>query len=67
MTQIFDRRGSKAFRVVGWTSAVLGIAALGLFVGHELRSRYKFNQRTPYDFYAHAGDRAPVADYGVGI
>jgi hypothetical protein len=55
------------FQIVGWTSVALGIAALGLYVGHELRSRYKFKHRTPYDFYAHAGDSIPAADYGVGI
>jgi hypothetical protein len=44
----------------------LGVAAVGIYVGHELRVRYKFNQRTPSDFYAHAGDESP-AEYGVGI
>jgi hypothetical protein len=56
-----------AFRIVGWTSLVLGIAALGLYVGRELRLRYKFNKRTQYDFFSHAGDTVPAADYGMGI
>ena len=56
-----------AFRVVGWTSLALGVAAVGLYIGHELRSRYKFKRRTPYDFFAHAGDSIPAADYGMGI
>jgi hypothetical protein len=55
------------YKIVGWTSVAVGIAALGLYVGHELRSRYKFKRRTPYDFFAHAGDSVPAADYGVGI
>ena len=56
-----------ALRVVGWTSVALGIAAIGLYVGHELRSRYKFRRRTPYDIFAHAGEGVPAADYGMGI
>ena len=37
-----------------------------IYVGYEIRSRYKFRHRTPYDFYAHAGPGA-AADFGVGI
>jgi hypothetical protein len=54
------------FRFVGWTSVAVGVAALGVYVGRELRIRYKFNHRTPSDFYAHAGDELP-AEYGMGI
>lgn len=57
---------SALFKTVGWISAGLGAVALGLFVGRELRLRYKFNHRTPYDFYAHAGDAEDV-DFGLGI
>jgi len=57
---------SKMLRTVGWVSAGLGAVALGLFVGRELRSRYKFNHRTPYDFYAHSGDEQEI-EFGVGI
>ena len=57
---------STLFRTVGWISAGLGAVALGLFVGRELRQRYKFNRRTPYDFYAHSGDEQDV-DFGLGI
>lgn len=68
MTETLDsREGCKTFRVVGWASVVLGITALGIYIGHELRSRYKFSQRTPYDIFAHAGDSVPTAEYGVGI
>ncbi len=57
---------STLFRTIGWISAGLGAVALGLFVGRELRQRYKFNRRTPYDFYAHSGDEQDV-DFGLGI
>lgn len=57
---------SRALRAVGWTSVALGITALGLFVGRELRLRYKFNRRTPSDFYSHAGEDMN-AEYGMGI
>jgi hypothetical protein len=58
---------NSVFRIVGWVSVALGIAALGLYAGHELRLRYKFNKRTQYDIFSHAGDPFPAADYGVGI
>jgi hypothetical protein len=41
--------------------------ALGLIVGREMRQRYKFNRRTPYDLYAHSGDELPDVDCSVGI
>ena len=53
-------------KTVGWISAGLGAVALGLFIGRELRQRYQFNHRTPYDAYAHAGDEQDV-DFGLGI
>jgi hypothetical protein len=53
-------------RTIGWISAGLGAVAIGLFVGRELRQRYKFNRRTPYDFYAHSGDQEDM-EFGVGI
>ena len=58
---------STVLRSLGWISAGLGAVALGLFVGRELRSRYKFNRRTPYDFYAHSGDELQDMEFGVGI
>jgi hypothetical protein len=53
-------------KTVGWISAGLGAVALGLFIGRELRQRYQFNRRTPYDFYAHSGDEQDV-DFPLGI
>jgi hypothetical protein len=61
-----DDAESTLIKTVGWISAGLGAVALGLFVGRELRQRYKFNRRTPYDFYAHSGDEKDV-DFGLGI
>ncbi len=54
-------------KTVAWTTAGAGALALGLYVGRELRQRYKFHRRTPYDFYAHSGDRLPDVEFGVGI
>ncbi len=53
-------------RTIGWLAAGAGALALGLFVGRELRMRYKFSRRTPYDFYAHSGDPREL-EFGVGI
>ena len=52
-------------KTVGWISAGLGAVALGLFIGRELRQRYQFNRRTPYDLYAHSGDEQDM-DFGLG-
>ncbi len=59
--------GTSTFKIIGWTSVAVGAAALGVYLGRELRLRYKFNHRTPYDFYSHAGDEKALADYGMGI
>ena len=56
-----------ALKAIGWTSVALGVTALGLYVGRELRQRYKFKRRTPYDLYSHAGDQMKNAEYGMGI
>jgi len=56
-----------ALKAIGWTSVAVGVVALGLYVGRELRQRYKFNRRTPYDLYAHAGDQMQSDAYGMGI
>jgi hypothetical protein len=58
---------SHLLRTVAWVSAALGALAVGLIVGREIRQRYKFNRRTPYDLYAHSGDELPDVDWSVGI
>jgi hypothetical protein len=61
-----EKEGSAALRVVTWFSVGLAVAALGIFIGSELRSRYRFKRRTPYDFYSNAGEQQ-ASDFGVGI
>jgi len=57
---------SSTLRMIGWLSLGMAVAAVGIFfVGREVRSRYKFKRRTPYDFYAHAGEQQ-TGDFGVG-
>ena len=53
-------------RNIGLVSAGVTALVVGVVVGRELRQRYKFQRRTPYDFYAHAGDQTGV-EFGVGI
>lgn len=57
---------SSKMRVIGWFSFGMAVAAIGILVGRELRSRYKFKRRTPYDFYANAGEQQN-SEFGVGI
>jgi hypothetical protein len=58
--------GSRALKVIGWFSVGMAVAALTVYLGVELRSRSKFKKRTPYDFYANAGE-AHASEFGVGI
>jgi hypothetical protein len=57
---------SRALKVIGWFSVGMAVAALTVYLGVELRSRSKFKRRTPYDFYANAGE-AQASEFGVGI
>ena len=61
-----EKPSSTALRVVTWFSVGLAVAAVGVFVGAELRNRYRFKRRTPYDFYSNAGEQH-ASDFGVGI
>jgi hypothetical protein len=61
-----ETKESSALRVIGWVSLGVAVAAVGVFVGRELRKRYKFNHRTPYDFYSEAGKRQS-GEFGLGI
>jgi len=58
-----EAAGSPVLRAIGWMSVGITLAAIGIFVSRELRSRYRFNHRTPYDFYDHAGE----SEFGVGV
>ena len=57
---------SNTLRVIGWFSVGMAVAALGIYLGSELRSRYKFKRRTPYDFYSNAGE-TQASEFGMGI
>lgn len=61
-----EKKDSKALKVIGWFSIGMAVAALGIYIGAELRNRYKFKKRTPYDFYANAGE-AQASEFGVGV
>ena len=54
------------YKALGLASVAVAATALGLYLGRELRSRYKFKRRTPYDFYSNAGEQQ-ASDFGVGI
>jgi hypothetical protein len=58
--------GSTTLRVITWFSVGMAVAALGIFVGAEMRNRYKFKKRTPYDFYSNAGEQQ-ASEFGVGV
>jgi hypothetical protein len=61
-----ETKETNTLRVIGWFSVGMAVAALGIYVGSELRSRYKFKRRTPYDFYSNAGE-AQASEFGMGI
>ena len=67
VAEALPEEGSVLLKTMAWTTAGAGALALGLYVGRELRQRYKFHRRTPYDFYAHSGDRLRDVEFGVGI
>ena len=59
-----DEKG--ALRVIGWFSMGMAVATIGIYLGYELRCRYKFSHRTPYDFFEKAAPQ-PANEFGVGI
>jgi hypothetical protein len=65
-TVALDKCERKALRVITWFSVGMAVAAIGIYLGAELRSRAKFKRRTPYDFYSNAGEQ-PANEFGVGI
>ena len=66
LTLLDEQDESKTLRVIGWFSVGMAAAAIGIWVGREIRLRYKFNHRTPYDFYSNAGNQQST-EFGVGI
>jgi len=65
-TPAAEKVGSAALRIITWFSVGVAVAAIGIYVGAELRSRYRFKKRTPYDFYSNAGEYQ-ASEFGVGI
>lgn len=63
----FQKKPNYLLRILGWSGLAVGVVSVGLAVGWELRLRYKFNHRSPYDFYSHAGDQEPLDSYAVGV
>jgi type VI protein secretion system component VasF len=63
---IQGRSTSRVAMTAAWVTGAVAVLAAGLYAGRELRSRYKFKRRTPYDYYAHSGDRSDL-EFGVGI
>ena len=61
-----ETKEASTLKVITWFSVGMAVAALGIYVGREIRSRYKFRHRTPYDFYANAGEQQ-ASEFGVGI
>ena len=59
--------GGTFMRNVGLVSAGITVLAIGVVVGRELRERYKFQRRTPYDVYSHSGDQTHEMEFGVGV
>jgi len=66
ITLLDEQDESNTLKVIGWFSVGMAVAAIGVYVGRELRIRYKFNRRTPYDFYSSAGNQQST-EFGVGI
>lgn len=61
-----DKGASSALKMIGWFSVGMAVATVGILIGAEMRNRYKLNHRTPYDFYANAGEQQ-ASEFGVGI
>ena len=53
-------------RLIGWFSVGMAVAALGIYLGYELRKGYKFNRRTPYDFFSGACEPT-TSEFGMGV
>jgi hypothetical protein len=67
-TSTEELHSSSTLKVIGWLSVGVVVAAVGVYLGRELRSRYKFNHRTPYDFYDHAmGKEQQAGEFGLGV
>lgn len=66
LTPAEETKEPRTLRAITWFSVGMAVATLGIIAGRELRKRYKFNRRTPYDFYSSADERQ-TGEFGVGI
>ncbi len=64
--QAEEAKEKNTLRVITWFSVGMAVAALGIYLGSELRKGYKFKRRTPYDFYSNADERQ-TGEFGVGV
>jgi len=65
VTPAEEIKETNKLRVFGWFTVGIALAAVGVFVGRELRSRSKFKKRTPYDFYS--AEEKQASDFGLGV
>jgi hypothetical protein len=61
-----ETKEPRTLRAITWFSVGMAVATLGIIAGRELRRRYQFNHRTPYDFYSNADERQ-TGEFGVGV
>ena len=61
-----EKQEKNTLRVITWFSVGMAVATVGIFVGREIRNRYRFKRRTPYDFYSNADERH-AGEFGVGV
>jgi len=61
-----EAKEPRTLRAITWFSVGMAVATLGIIAGRELRKRYKFNRRTPYDFYSNTDERQ-TNEFGVGV
>ena len=62
--EVNEANSHNVLRAIGWVSVGVGLAAFSVLLGNEIRKRYKFAHRTPYDFYSNA---ETVSEFGMGI
>ena len=66
LTPTEEEKETGTLRAITWFSVGMAVATLGIILGREVRRRYKFNRRTPYDFYSNAGEQQ-AGEFGMGI
>ena len=62
--EVNEASSHTVLRAIGWVSVGVGLAAFSVLLGHEIRKRYRFAHRTPYDFYSNS---ETISEFGMGI